>query len=234
MSVAVVEHAELDAPFSLIETMYYRHRIRLLADHLARMAGSAAHFSIPFDYDAARACIDDIIRRDVTTEGGYKVRITLSQSGIVSGTATPLVRMSKTDRLLCLSAYHVDPGNPFFHHKTTRRALYESEFARASNAGYDEVLFLNTAGMLAEGSRHNVFVRLANRIYTPPLASGVLNGVYRKHLLSRCPWIIERPIREAELERATDLYLSNAVRGLRRYPIKRPLDRLSFRMLEST
>lgn len=214
--------------------MHYRHRIRFLSDHLARMAASAAHFAIPFDSSAANTCIKEVIARDIKGDGAHKVRITLNSDGVFAGTASRVIRIPRRHRKLCISPLLVDQANPYFHHKTTRRALYESEFSRAGAAGYDEVLFFNTRGMLAEGSRHNVFVRIAGTIFTPPPASGVLQGVYRKQILSRCPQIKVRPIRRAELMQASDLYLTNAVQGLRRYVCRGKFEVLSFPKPEST
>ncbi len=222
------------ASFALIETMYYRHRIRLLDSHLERMAASAAHFAIPFDRVAAHAAIEAVLRRDVNADGAYKVRITLDQTGVFTGVASPVERVPKKHRRLCISPFLVNPEDPFFYHKTTLRELYESEFKRASAAGYDEVLFFNTAGMLAEGSRHNVFVRIDDNIYTPPLTSGVLNGVYRQQVMARCSGIKEQPISKADVARASALYLTNAVRGLRRYPLGKALAVLNFLSPENT
>ncbi len=214
--------------------MYYRHRIRLLANHLERMEASAAYFAIPFDNVAFHACIDTVLHRDVRTDGAYKVRITLDQAGVFAGVAGPVARVLSKNRRLCISPFLVNPEDPFFYHKTTRRELYESEFKRASAAGYDEVLFFNTEGMLAEGSRHNVFVRIDDNIHTPPLTSGVLNGVYRQQVMARCSGIKEQPISKADVARASALYLTNAVRGLRRYPPGKALDVLNFLSPENT
>jgi branched-chain amino acid aminotransferase len=47
------------------------------------------------------------------------------------------------------------------------------------NAGADEVLMLDSAGHVAEGSGENVFVVSEGRIRTPPAHAGILKGVTR-------------------------------------------------------
>lgn len=47
------------------------------------------------------------------------------------------------------------------------------------NAGADEVLMLDSAGQVAEGSGENVFVVQDGRIRTPPAYAGILKGVTR-------------------------------------------------------
>lgn len=47
------------------------------------------------------------------------------------------------------------------------------------HAGADEVLMLDSAGHVAEGSGQNVFVVKNNRLRTPPAYSGILKGITR-------------------------------------------------------
>jgi branched-chain amino acid aminotransferase len=47
------------------------------------------------------------------------------------------------------------------------------------HAGVDEVLMLDSAGAVAEGSGQNIFVVKAGRLRTPPVYAGILKGVTR-------------------------------------------------------
>jgi para-aminobenzoate synthetase/4-amino-4-deoxychorismate lyase len=104
-------------------------------------------------------------------------------------------------------------------HKTTQRELYDREFARARQDGFDEALFLNEKEELAEGAISTLFVKLEGRLVTPPLSSGVLPGVFRRHILATEPGAGERPLSLDDLRHAEAVYLGNSVRGLR--PIAR-------------
>ena len=114
----------------------------------------------------------------------------------------------------------------FFRHKTTHRPLYDRLFAEAQREGFDEVLFLNEKDEVTEGAISNVFVRLAGRLYTPPLGCGVLPGVFRRHLLDAVASTEERVLTLEDLQAASDVYLCNSVRGLRRIT---ELDAAAFR-----
>ena len=83
-------------------------------------------------------------------------------------------------------------------------------------AGFDDVLFLNQRDEITEGAISNIFVRIEGRLYTPPLACGVLPGVFRRHLLEAVPRAEERILTLADLRAAGELYLCNSVRGLRK------------------
>jgi len=73
---------------------------------------------------------------------------------------------------------------------------------------------VNRRGELTEGGRSNVFVKLAGRWWTPPLASGVLPGVMRAQLLADPQWAAgERCLTPADLQNAEAMMVCNALRG---------------------
>jgi branched-chain amino acid aminotransferase len=53
----------------------------------------------------------------------------------------------------------------------------------ARQRGYSEGLALNTEGYVSEGAGENIFVVHENEIYTPPVSSGILNGLTRDTVL---------------------------------------------------
>ena len=157
--------------------------------------------------------------------------MTISREGVVDVVCTQIKASPRQSKVLCLSPIRVDAEDLYFYHKTTRREMYEQEFARANDAGFAEILFLNKDGLLTEASRHNVFVRINGQIMTPPVKHGLLPGVYRNLLLERCSNILEKEILLSDLENADALYLSNAVQGLRKYRLDTPIN---FLCLENT
>jgi para-aminobenzoate synthetase/4-amino-4-deoxychorismate lyase len=68
---------------------------------------------------------------------------------------------------------------------------------------------------LTEGGRSNVFVKLAGRWWTPPLASGVLPGVMRSVLLDEASGLqaAEKVLTQADVLNAEALLICNALRG---------------------
>jgi para-aminobenzoate synthetase / 4-amino-4-deoxychorismate lyase len=117
---------------------------------------------------------------------------------------------------VCISSHRTDPADPTLYHKTTQRALYTLAYQRATSRGFDDVLFLNLRGEVTEGAISNIFVEKDGRWSTPPIACGLLAGVFRRHLLETRPDIEERVLYIDDLRSADAIYLSNAVRGLRR------------------
>jgi len=79
----------------------------------------------------------------------------------------------------------------------------------ALNEGYDEAIMLNNQGKIAEGSAENIFILKNDKIITPPLTAGVLDGITRDSVIQ----IIEfngGDVIEADLDRE-DLYVADEV-----------------------
>ena len=198
--------------FKLIETMRWEGgRIELLDLHLERLERSAGYFSFPFNRDELLGHIDE--STSDLGEEGRRVRLTLAAFGEIEITVSPIQRLPE-EWEVTVSDTAVDPSDVYRRHKTTRRALYEAEFEEAGKAGFDEVLFLNLRGELAEGSRTNIIVVIGDAWHTPPVSSGALPGVFREHLLRSKANLRERVLYIDDLADASEIYLCNAVVGL--------------------
>ncbi len=100
----------------------------------------------------------------------------------------------------------------------------------AVNQNYDEAILLNTASNVADGSISNVFMVKDNQVITPPVSDGALPGVIRSILLeefSRDFSIVEQSISPAELMLADEVFLTNALMGVK------SLDKLNNRKFDS-
>jgi branched-chain amino acid aminotransferase len=53
----------------------------------------------------------------------------------------------------------------------------------ALRAGYDEAIMLNDAGLVSEGSGMNLFAVSNGVVYTPPISSGILEGITRNTVI---------------------------------------------------
>lgn len=78
----------------------------------------------------------------------------------------------------------------------------------------DEAILCNSKGHIADASTANVFMVKDGLIVTPLVADGALPGVVRAMLLDSAS-IIERSISPAELMAADELFLTNALMGVK-------------------
>ena len=82
------------------------------------------------------------------------------------------------------------------------------EEARARGA--DDAILLNTAGFVAEATAANLFAVIDGELVTPPVSDGVLPGVRRAEIIAE-RGAVERSLTVAELERATEMFLTTAL-----------------------
>ncbi|MBS1196416.1 MAG: pabB [Proteobacteria bacterium] len=200
--------AGLDPGFQLIETL---RRIDgtypQLDSHLARLAASA-HW---LGFTCNRESIEALLAEQPET-GEWRVRLTLSKTGGIKASATPLIPEALTNRNARLAKTAIDSRHPLRRHKTTVRSQYDAALQDiAHDPQIFDVIFCNERGEIAEGARSTVFVERGGILLTPPLESGALPGVLRAQLLT------QGKAREAVLYPAdlvAGCWLGNAVRGL--------------------
>jgi len=203
-------------PFQLIETMLYEPvgGFWLLDRHMARLTASASYFGFKFVAQEVIAALGARVD-EAGRERRLRVRMTLAEDGQVAVTATQ-IDDQPADAVMryVVSPTRLNSANPFLFHKTTRRDLYDEEWAHfKQTAGADEVVYLNESGELCEGSRTSVFIERDGVLLTPPLAAGLLPGTLRADLLESGR-AVEARLWLEDLNSADVAYLGNSVRGL--------------------
>lgn len=208
-----------DPGFQLIESLRYEAPAGFarLEPHLARLARSAHTFGFRCDLKQVRAAL--LGHTTLLRPGqAHKVRLLLDKAGRIEIDADPLPPDPATAgaRRVVVSEKRSDSRNPLLRHKTTFRQRYESELERLRReTGCYEVLFCNERGELTEGSRTNLFVEKAGKLYTPPLSCGLLNGIMRRSILEDGKLgAAERALTEADLLAAERIFVTNSVRGM--------------------
>jgi para-aminobenzoate synthetase/4-amino-4-deoxychorismate lyase len=206
--------------FELFETMYATREegVRHVSRHLARLSASAATLGFQFDAASIRAQIAERCA-SLPAATPHRMRVALGKSGVTQITAAVLVPLADSTVDVLLATDHdfgaTQAGDLLLRHKTTHRAQYDRGWREAEAKGAFDTLFFNERGELTEGGRSNVFVKLAGRWWTPPLASGVLPGVMRSILLEDDANLqaAEKVLTEADVLSAEALLVCNALRG---------------------
>jgi para-aminobenzoate synthetase / 4-amino-4-deoxychorismate lyase len=206
--------------FSLIETMKWHGEYPLLELHLDRLEDSAAYFGFPCDRDE----IKSVLLQTATAfpdRALRKVRLLLDAAGCIhiehEILPPPTEQASPTQ--VCIANQRTDARDHFLFHKTTKHPVYAQALKAAAAAGFADTLFLNQEGKVTEGAISNIFIEKDSRWFTPPVECGLLNGIYRRHLLATHPEIQEKILYLEDLKTADTTYLTNAVRGLRQVTI---------------
>ena len=206
--------------FQLIETILWNGDFYLLTQHLDRLTASASYFNFTCD----RSAIITQLESQATTfepNTKYRVRLLLNAAGIATITTTPLT--TQPTGSILISTEKTSSTDLFLHHKTTRRPLYDRLYKQAVAQGYDDIIFLNERNELTEGAISNIFLRKGSKLLTPPLTSGVLPGIYRRHILETNPHAEEKVLTLEDLHTADAIYICNSVRGMNEVKLNTPV-----------
>jgi branched-chain amino acid aminotransferase len=88
----------------------------------------------------------------------------------------------------------------------------------ARERGLDDCVVLNSYGRVAETTIANIWWIREGRLFTPPLSEGCVAGVMRRRLLEALPAsgysLGEEPIGPDGLEKAEEIFITNAIRGI--------------------
>ncbi|MFA5995863.1 MAG: aminodeoxychorismate synthase component I [Patescibacteria group bacterium] len=209
-------------PFQLIETILWKNDYGLLNEHLQRLKNSAKYFSYQFSLPALKKQLHQYAKRHLSKNQPYKIRILLDQTGHVTITGRDVACNVSTKQKpigkVIFSKHKTDPTNIFLYHKTTNRALYNKEYKKYSKLGYTDVLFCNKNNEITEGSIHNIIIKKNNKYFTPPVACGLLPGIYRAYFMNTHN-VTEKILTKQDLKEADKVYICNSVRGLVRVDI---------------
>lgn len=107
----------------------------------------------------------------------------------------------------------------FSHLKSNNYLPYLMAALHAGKHHLDDCVVLNSNGNVCESAIANIFIVKNNQVLTPPLSEGCVAGVMRRFLLDRIAGmgisIQEEPLSVADLADSDEIFLTNAVQGIR-------------------
>jgi branched-chain amino acid aminotransferase len=103
--------------------------------------------------------------------------------------------------------------------KTTNKIINITGSIFAHENGLDNCLLLNDSKNVVEALQGNIFMLQGNKLTTPPVSEGCLNGVMRKQILSLAKKIknlevVEEVISPFDLQKADELFITNVIKGI--------------------
>lgn len=103
--------------------------------------------------------------------------------------------------------------------KTTNKMINVVGSIFAKENDLDNCLLLNDSKNVIEGLQGNIFMLMGNKLITPPLSEGCLNGIMRKQIINLAQKIetievVEEPISPFDLQKADELFITNVIKGI--------------------
>ena len=203
-------------------------RLQQLDAHLDRMARGCAVIGLgPFDAPTARQAVETAA---ASASGRAAVRLTLTAGagrGLdrpgdshprILANASPAPAPAGPARLRTV-AVRRNEGSPASRVKSL--SYLDNVLARreARAEGADEALMLNSRGEIAGGAAANLFWIAQDRLFTPALDCGVLDGVVRAQVLAAARSLaieaLEVRVQADRLEAIDGAFLTSSLIGLR-------------------
>jgi len=218
----------------LFETILAKHGVCPALDyHWKRLVSSASILGItlPFSCEELESMLTELIIRNNLQDKLASARVTITHGEAARGLVPAIAPNPNFVIAVFESAPHSD--KPFSacivntrknEHTAASRvktiSYMDNILAKqeAMSQGYDEAILLNTASNVADGSISNIFMVKDHQIFTPPVTDGALPGVVRAILLEEFSnkfSITEKSISPVELIQADELFLTNALMGIK-------------------
>ena len=210
---------ELDEGYSfglgLFETiLLYNGKPVFLDEHLARINNSIENLALNIDKLEKNEVFQYLNNNKNTLE--YEVlKIVLSEKNRLFLKRKYTYTEKDYQRAFSLNISEVrrNESSVFTFHKTLNYGDNILEKRKSKKMGYDEPIFLNSKNQVTEGATSNIFMIVEDKIYTPKLSCGLLNGIVRQYIVSNYD-VIESEIDIEFLNNADEIFLTNSLFGI--------------------
>ena len=103
--------------------------------------------------------------------------------------------------------------------KTTNKVIHVTASIYADENGYNNCIMLNDSKNVVEVLQGNLFMLQGNKLITPPVTEGCINGIMRKQVLALAKKIeglevVEDVISPFDLQKADELFYTNVIKGI--------------------
>lgn len=103
--------------------------------------------------------------------------------------------------------------------KTTNKITNVTASIFAKENQLDTTLLLNENKNVIEAANGNLFMVTENKLITPPISEGCLNGIMRKQIIAIAKQmdsitVLESPISPFDLQKADELFITNCIIGI--------------------
>jgi len=224
-----------DAVFETVKIV--NNKILFLEDHYFRLMSAMriVRMEIPMDFTmeyfeqqilslVAKNKIEASSRARITVyrnDGGYYLPQNNSVSFLIHAVA-----LQEKEYLLGNKNYEVDLFKDFYvakqllsSIKTTNKIINITGSIYAKENGLDNCILLNDSKNVVETLQGNIFMLLGNKLITPPVSEGCLNGIMRKQILAIAKKkegleVVEEIISPFDLQKADELFFTNVIKGI--------------------
>lgn len=195
----------------IFETINITEKGILLNEHLNRLKNGCKYLEIPFNINE-KDVIKFIKNKKIKNKA---LKITVTEKNIIYSIRNIPYSLEDYNRgfSLKLSGVIRNSTSMLTYLKSTCYIENIIEKEKAKNQGFDEVIFLNEKGELTECATSNIFFIRNNKIHTPKISCGLLNGVIRMWIKNN--FLVEEGCYNIDdLRNSEGIFISNSLLGI--------------------
>ena len=200
-------------------------RVFLLDEHLSRMKRSILELELgdePDTQDLSKQ-IEGMAEKDEFRNRVLRLEYSAGTSGKPHFSVNVRNPREPIDLVcsirLLVADVHRNPKSYVVYHKTGNYMENKIAHRKAKKLGFDDTLFLNTGGFIAETAVSNIFIVKDNTLLTPSVECGILPGIVRSwvlcHAIQNDLLAIQMSLDLGELREAEEVFVTNSVIGIR-------------------
>ncbi len=212
-------------------------KILFLEDHYFRLMSAMRIVRMEIPMNFTMEYLEEQIlltanRNNMATSARARITIYRNDGGNYlpeTNTVTFLIKVSSLENQLYSiekQSYEIDLYKDFYVTKqllstikSTNKIINITGSIFANENGLDNCLLLNDSKNVIEALQGNLFMLIGNKLITPPLSEGCLNGIIRKQVLGLVKKmenieVLEEPISPFDLQKADELFITNVIKGI--------------------
>jgi para-aminobenzoate synthetase/4-amino-4-deoxychorismate lyase len=198
--------------------LYHKGQFPFLQLHLDRIQELALYLQVKFEstHVEFEKLLRAVLKED--TEQKLRVKLKLNKNKLeVTSIESELIYPYTFNQYpaidLEIYPHYCKPQNGHSLWKYENPFIYQDSMEYAREKGKAQAILLNEKGNIAETSLSNFFYFIDDKLYTPPLGSGAVNGVFRRYIMSKTN-VEERDLHSTQLNKVQECFVTSAVRGI--------------------
>lgn len=154
-------------------------------------------------------------------EGGFYLPTDNSISFVIQATKLDNIKYSITKSQFEVDLYKdfIVPKQLLSTLKTANKITHVTASIFAKENQLDSSLLINETKNVIEAANGNLFMLMGNKLITPPISEGCLNGIMRKQIIAIVKQldsieVVEDVISPFDLQKADELFITNVIVGI--------------------
>jgi branched-chain amino acid aminotransferase len=199
-----------------------------LETHFNRITKTAELFKmkISFSFSELQSLLDNLIVKNKIVGGSVRMVFYRDSEGKYFPEENKMCFVAETET--SLNGFNINKNglnlgiftdirkdkSKYSNCKTTNAVISVLASIYAKENNWDDCLLLNTENNIIESSNSNLFIVKGDRIITPPIADGCVDGTMRSFIKNQFD-VEEESISKEDLFSVDDVFLTNAIKGVR-------------------